>query len=77
MPDHSSSTMADVRIDAAVALLLRLQAEFPNVPASELAARAVDATFCTRLTLGADAISCHLDRMRGPLLTEVMRRART
>lgn len=46
---------ADTRMDAAVALLLRLQAELPGISEHELASRAIDATFCTNLALGTEA----------------------
>jgi hypothetical protein len=59
----------------AVALLLRLQAELPQVPVSELAGRAIDATYCTNLIVGSDAVVCHLGSARASLMFEAIRLA--
>jgi len=70
-----ADTMTDTRMGNAVALLLRLQAELPEVPVSELAGRAIDATYCTNLIVGSDAVVCHLGSARASLMFEAIRLA--
>lgn len=70
-------TTTDERMETAVALFLRLRAELPGTAESVLAERAIDATYCTNVALGSDAVACRLDSIRGPLMAELMRRART
>lgn len=76
MQCEPADTMADTRMDAAVGLLLRLRAELPETPASELAGQAVDAMFCTCLSLRSDTVACQLASVRAPLIAEVLHRAR-
>jgi hypothetical protein len=75
MTGEPTDTTAETRMDDAVAMLLRLQAELPGVPESELAGRAIDATYCTKLVVGSDAVVCHLDSVRAPLIVETIRLA--
>jgi hypothetical protein len=76
MESESTDATTDTRMDNAVALLLRLRAEKPEIPESEIAGRAIDATYCTNLVVGSNAVVCHLERARAPLIIEVVRLAR-
>lgn len=63
------------RIDAAVALVVRLRAGSPGVPLDRLAAQAVDTVFCTRVTFASDAVECRLAHREPELTAEITRRA--
>lgn len=67
--------MCDDRLATATDLLRQLRQRQPTTPVRELAAQAVDATFCSNLQLGSDALTCQLDRHRTALISDVLRRA--
>lgn len=73
---ESVDSTTATRMDNAVALLLRLEAKLPEIPESELAGRAIDATYCTNLVVGSNAVVCQLGTARAPLMMEATRLAR-
>jgi len=74
MADERDDLAGLARIDAAVALLRRLQAEAPETPLERLALQAVDAVFCARVAFASDAVECRVGDLGAGLAAEVMRR---
>ena len=76
MSHEYDDPIAALAMGTAVSMALRLRAQRRAVPRDEIAREAVDAAFCSRVTLPADAGIGHTSPVHEGLVAEVARLVR-